>query len=308
MISIVICTFNRAPILQQTLLSFLRQNELNTIQHELLIIDNNSTDDTAIVVRDFLRNKSTKYFLETSQGLSFARNRGIAESNGELIAFLDDDVLVHKNWLTSLKACFDETDAVVVGGKVSLKFQAPPEKWMGDVFRKCLSEVDLGTSRVVLSDGDRLYGANLSFRKKVFEEVGPFDTNAGRAKHELLSGEETELLRRIIANDGRVIYDPDVSVEHLIGAERLQWEYFVKRATGDGATRELLEPKASRSFQILRVCNAAMELLKAGCARWAIALRSKDSYETRLAIFNYRRQRSYLAARFVRLINELGKH
>ena len=308
MISIVVCTFNRAPVLQKMLDSFFRQKQVNEIRHELLIVDNNSSDDTALVVQEFLKEGNAKYFLEVNQGLSFARNRGVAESEGEIISFLDDDVLVHENWLSSVKACFDETDADIVWGKVALKFEVPPEKWLGGLFRKCLSEVDLGPSREVLCNGDCLYGANLSFRKRVFDLVGPFEVDAGRRGYELLSGEETHIVRRVIANRGKVLYDPDALVEHLIGAERLQWQYFARRADGDGLTQEFLEPKASRSFQFLRVCRAIVEFLKAGHIRYRKISQTKDSYEQKLAEFIFRRQRSYLAARFTRLVQQLGIH
>jgi glucosyl-dolichyl phosphate glucuronosyltransferase len=304
MISIVICTFNRASLLHKMLESFFRQKQIDEIPYELLIVDNNSRDETAVVARKFLKNGNVSYLREANQGLSFARNRGIAEAKGEIISFLDDDVLVHERWLSSLKACFDETDTDVVGGRVSLKFEVPPEKWVGYLFRKCLSEVDLGASRRVLSDGDGLYGANLSFRKKVFESVGIFDISAGRSGQELLSGEETQLVRKILKKGGKVVYDPDVYVEHLIGPERLQWQYFVKRAKGDGLTLEFLEPKASKSFQILRVCKALVECLKAAYSRYSMIWRTKDSYEYKVADFMFRRQRSYLNARFARLIKQ----
>ncbi len=278
---------------------------MNEISYELLIVDNNSNDDTTEVVRDFLRKGNATYCFEANQGLSFARNRGIAESKGEFISFLDDDVLVHENWLSSLKACFEETGADVVGGRVSLKFETPPDKWIQGVFRKCLSEVDLGASRKVLCSGECLYGANLSIRKKVFDSVGLFDLNAGRRSDELLSGEETDLLRRVVAKRGKVLYDPDVFVEHLIGAERLQWQYFARRATGDGLTQECIEPKASRKFQFLRVCRATVKFLEAGYRRSTRIFGAKDSYEQKLAEFIFRRQRSYLAARFVRLMKQI---
>ena len=281
--------------------SFGRQNDLEKIPHELLVIDNNSSDETAAVVKQCLQ-RHVRYICETNQGLSFARNRGISEAKGEFVSFLDDDVLVHENWLSSLRACFDETGADVVGGKVSLKFEAPPEKWMGYLFRKCLSEVDLGASRSQLSNGDALYGANLSFRMRAFQSVGLFDINTGRSGQQLLSGEETEIVRRILSGGGRVVYDPEVHVEHIIGPERIQWQYFAKRASGDGLTLERLDPKASWSFQILRVCRALVEFLKAARSRYSTRWLTGDPYDQKLAEFIFRRQRSYLAARFRRLI------
>ncbi len=307
MISVVVCTFNRAPVLRKMLDSFFRQKKLDEIRHEIVIVDNNSSDDTAVVVRGFLKNKNASYFHEASQGLSFARNRGVAEARGEFISFLDDDVLVNENWLSGLKACFDETDADVVGGKVSLKFETPPQEWLGDLFRRCLSEVDLGPSRMVLSNGDDLYGANLSFRRKIFESIGLFDINGGRSGQKLLCGEETQMVRRIVAKRGKVFYDPNVHVEHLIGTERLQWQYFAERAESDGLTLEFLDPKASWGFQVLRVCRAIVEFLKAAYSN-VRSIRTKDSYERKLAEFVFCMRRSYLTARFARLIDQSGKH
>ena len=306
MISIVVCTFNRAGVLRKMLDSFLLQKHLNDIEHELLIVDNNSDDNTAAVAHEFSSKGKVNYFLERNQGLSFARNRGIAESRGEFVSFLDDDVLVQEHWLVRLKACFEETNADVIGGKVALRFETPPERWFDGLFRKCLSEVDLGASRQVLTDGDLLYGANLSFQKKTLESVGHFETNAGRRGDGLMSGEETELIRRVIARAGIVVYDPEVFVEHLIGAKRLQWQYFVSRARGDGLTREFLDPKASTSLQFLRVCKATMGFLKVWLIKATRSLRSKDSYERRLAEFIVLRQHSFLAARFARLRQQLG--
>lgn len=305
-ISIVVCTFNRAPALRKMLDSFFRQNEIEHIRHEVLIIDNNSDDETPFVVQDLVKKGKVRYFLEPNQGLSFARNRGIAESRGDFISFLDDDVIVQENWLSCLKASFEQTGADVIGGRVSLRFEVPPAKWLGVLFRKCLSEVDLGASRKSLSDGDCLYGANLSFRKDVFTSVGAFDIDAGRRQYELLSGEETLLLRRVIAERGKVFYDPDVRVEHLIGTERLQWRYFVKRADGDGLTQERLDTATSVGRQFLRVGRASIMLLKAWFRRYSVTFRAEDdSYEHKLAEFVFLRQRRYTQARMVRFMRQL---
>jgi glycosyltransferase involved in cell wall biosynthesis len=302
MISVVVCTFERAADLRRMLQSFFHQKFLAEIEFELLVIDNNSRDNTAAIVHEFSSYPNIKYFFEAKQGLNFARNRGVAEAKGQIVSFLDDDVLVNENWLVSLKRSFEETDADVVGGRVSLVFDVPPERWFKGLFRICLAEVDLGTSRKELDNGDRLYGANLSFRQKVFESVGNFEAGLDRCGNEMLSGGETELVRRIVAHKGKVIYDPRVFVEHVIGAQRLQWQYFIKRAHGDGLTKEILDPKSGRGFQILRVCRAAVEFLKAFSTLGATRFRDRDSYERKLAEFIALRERAFLAARFARLI------
>jgi len=307
MISVVICTFNRAADLRRMMQSFFRQNRLAEIEFELLIIDNNSRDNTAAVVHELSNYPNTRYVFEPKQGLNFARNRGVAEAKGQFVSFLDDDVLVDQNWLFNLKRSFEETNADVVGGKVSLNFDVPPESWFKGLFRICLAEVDLGTSRKEVDNGDRLYGANLSFRKIIFESVGQFEAGLDRCGNELLSGGETELVRRIVSQKGKLIYDPQVSVEHVIGAQRLQWQYFVKRARGDGLTKEILDPKSSCGFQILRVCRAAVEFIKASSTLWVYCFRDKNSYERKLAEFIALRERSFLVARIARLIGAGSK-
>jgi glycosyltransferase involved in cell wall biosynthesis len=306
MISVVVCTFNRAADLRRMLQSFFRQRHLAEIEFEILVIDNNSRDNTATTVREFSNYASVRYFFEARQGLNFARNRGISESKGQIVSFLDDDVLVGETWLSNLKTSFEETDVDVVGGKVSLVFDLPPETWFQGLFRICLAEVDLGTSRKCLENGDRLYGANLSFRKGVFDCVGLFDAVSDRRGYELLSGGDTDLVRRIVAQKRTVVYDPTVAVEHVIGAQRLRWQYFIKRAHADGLTKEILDPKASRSFQFLRVCRAAVQYMKAYSIQCAKSLCDKNSYERKLAQFIALRERSFLAARFARFMRMEG--
>jgi len=106
MISVIVCTYNRASYLQKTLTSFFEQTCLGAVDHELLVIDNNSSDDTPQVVEEFKARPGARYIFERRQGLCCARNRGVAESRGEIVAFLDDDVIVDKNWLASLRKCF----------------------------------------------------------------------------------------------------------------------------------------------------------------------------------------------------------
>ena len=93
MISVVICTYNRAAYLEQTLATFFRQEHLDRVPHELIVVDNNSSDNTPEVVQAFSSHRALHYHFESKQGLSRARNRGVTESRGEIIAYLDDDVL-----------------------------------------------------------------------------------------------------------------------------------------------------------------------------------------------------------------------
>src|SRR5574341_2283004 len=129
MISVIVCTYNRSRILKRMLKSFFLQDCRDAINYELIVVDNNSTDDTRTVVSEFMHSPTVRYVFEGKQGLSVARNRGVAESNGEFVSFLDDDVIVDKTWLKKLQICCDETKADVVGGRIYLILNGEPPIW-----------------------------------------------------------------------------------------------------------------------------------------------------------------------------------
>ena len=213
MISVVVCTYNRAHLLRRMLSAFVEQEGLTYSDYELLIIDNNSKDRTSYVAECFKMDGRMRYIFEGRQGLSIARNRGIAEARGEIVAFLDDDVIVSPQWLLRMRECFDTTEADVVGGKTYLVFDEPPPPWLGPAFRMMLSEVDLGATRRFVDEHEAglLFGANLSFRKRSLLTIGGFDETLGRCGESLLGGEETAAVAAIIAARGKVVYDPHAS-------------------------------------------------------------------------------------------------
>jgi glycosyltransferase involved in cell wall biosynthesis len=102
--SVIICTYNRSGSLERTLASLARMELRDSADWELLVVDNNSKDDTRVVVDGFTRASGVncRYIFEKEQGLSHARNRGIREAKGEIIAFTDDDVLLDRHWLKNI--------------------------------------------------------------------------------------------------------------------------------------------------------------------------------------------------------------
>jgi len=233
-VTVIICTFNRAEMLSRTLASFFEQPSLASHAFELLVIDNNSTDETNQVVERFLTHRELRYVFEPKQGLSAARNRGVAEAKGRYVSFLDDDVLVDMDWMSELVRAFRETGALAVGGRSLLVFDADPPDWFGPEFRKLLSEVDLGDSRRVVPGGRGLFGLNLAFEKSALQAVGGFDENLGRSGNALLGGEEVAVLRRIFEKGGGIVYEPGALVGHIIEPKRMEWEYFERLAAGIG--------------------------------------------------------------------------
>jgi len=192
----------------------------------------------------------------------------VAEARGEIVAFLDDDVIVDANWLLRLRECFDQTDADVVGGRSYLITAKKPPNWLGPAFRRQLAEVNLGNVRKTLGPGEEVYGLNLAFRKAVLQEYGGFQENIGRLGNNLLCGEETVLIARISNGGGKVYYEPAALVGHLIAPERLTWQYMRRCNLGTGVSYARCEPPGSLLLRCRRVflglgnvCLRALQLL-----------------------------------------------
>lgn len=285
-VSVVVCTYNRCKTLHRMLDSFYEQEGLDPRQFELIVVDNNSTDETSGVSSSFSDRPGFRYVFEPRQGLSAARNRGTAEARGDVVAFLDDDVLLERHWLTGLARCFADTDASAVGGRAHLRLEGPQPSWMGPLFRTLLSQVDFGLERKEVPDGYGLWGLNLAFRRDALVAAGGFDERLGRSGSQLLGGEETAALARIVGRGGRCYYEPRAFVEHIIGAERLQWDYFVRLARGNGAARHMSDAPASVAWQTLRVARSATVLVAHTVAKLFDDLFGRDSYAVRCRQWN----------------------
>ena len=119
-ISVVLATYNRASSLQVTLESLLALVSPAGLSWELLVVDNNSTDLTRLNVEKFaaIAKFPVRYVFERKQGRSAALNTGIVDARGEIVAFTDDDVILHRDWLVNLNRTFDEFDCAAVAGRV----------------------------------------------------------------------------------------------------------------------------------------------------------------------------------------------
>lgn len=296
MISVIVCTYNRAPVLRRMLASFYAQDCLD-VPHELILVNNNSTDDTAAVAAEFADRPGFRYLVETEQGLSAARNSGMRASRGEIIACLDDDVLVSAGWLRQLAVCHAETGADVVGGRSALVIEAPPPPWFGPDFRRYLSEVDLGRARCDAGDGRRLFGLNVSFRRAVLERHGGFDPRLGRSGGELLCGEERVLIARVHAEGGRIVYEPDAWVGHIIGADRLNFAYFLRLCAGTAATYAREDAAASPMVRARRLVATLFKFAAYAAFLPLARLLGRDRYPYRALRCRFERMRVLLRLR-----------
>lgn len=234
MISVVICTHNRCAHLANTLAGLARIPVPPDLAWELLVVDNNSSDATRQTVMAFIRNEPqlrVKYILEPVTGLSKARNRGIAESQGTIFAFIDDDVLVSPQWLVEVRNAFQKYDAVCVSGRVLLHQNIRIPSWWHEAYDITVGKFDRGTSAIVYQQGDHRIagiGANMMFKREAFDKYGLFRTDMGRKGSQLTTGEETEMILRLRANNETIVYCPDVLVYHCPPEKRFSKRYLLR--------------------------------------------------------------------------------
>jgi len=231
-LSIVVCTYNRSESLKDTLRALFGQKVSGALKIEILIVDNNSNDATRAVVESAMSRSPwpLRYLFEAQQGRSFAMNRAIRESSGSFIAFTDDDVLPEPTWIQSLWNSAQDFKADCVGGKVEPLWEQAPPTWLQNEKERqfaLLALLDRGNEFQVAGkpDGSFLVGANMAFKKEIFNELGFFRTDVGRRGKQLLSGEDSDMIRRFIEKGKRVVYAPTAVVKHKVPVERMQLSY-----------------------------------------------------------------------------------
>lgn len=222
-VSVIVCSYNRADSLRDTLQSLVQQKS-GGVNFEVIVVDNNSNDQTKAVIQSF--NGKLKYIFEPKQGLSYARNTGIRQAKGQVIAFTDDDVIVDENWVYSIHKCFRETKALMVAGKIERLWNCEHPDWFSDDISGPLIVQDLGDRRKKWDSRTRhTVGANMAFHHSVFEKYGLFSENLGRKGDQLIGGEDREIFSRLFVNNAPIFYEPSAVIHHKVEQERLTKEY-----------------------------------------------------------------------------------
>jgi glycosyltransferase involved in cell wall biosynthesis len=228
-ISVVVCTYNRAATLARCLARLAAQQVPEGVGWEVVVVDNNSTDHTSRVVEDAAaRGLPVRYSRETNQGLCHARNRGIQDTRGAIVAYIDDDILTDPAWLSGMVSAFRETGCDAAGGSIHLETEGRPlPSWLSRDMWGYLGYIDHGEERIVL-DGVRHYphGGNMAFRREVFGKVGGFDVTIGRKGNKLFKQSETEFFHRLVPTGAKIVYEPAARVRHIIKPGELSKSHF----------------------------------------------------------------------------------
>lgn len=233
-ISIAICTFNRADQLRTTLMSLLESKATLSESDEVLIIDNNSNDSTKSVVEEFSKSLPIRYFLECEQGLSSARNRAIKEFKNDVIVFFDDDISFNKSTILRYRDAFEQHPShAIFGGRIVVEWPNCAPAWYQDdglpLINGLIGHYDLGDFDLEYGAGVRLpYGANFALRRRVIHATGEFDTKLGLKGQEIGRGEETDYFERAFDEGFKGIYLAKAKVGHRFQLERINVAYLIQ--------------------------------------------------------------------------------
>lgn len=231
-LSIIVCTYNRAYMLK-SLLDDLARQDAGWTHAELVVVDNNSRDDTAAVVAQAKRELDVpvRYVFEGRQGLSHARNAGWKAAEGRYAAFLDDDCRLPEGWLRTALRIVSEIEPDLAGGPYRAAFTQPPPDW----FKAEYGSHEPDQSRGPLEPQHYLSGGNLIVARKLLQERGGFDTELGMAGSRISYGEEIEILRSVRRRDASIIhYEPELWVWHLVRPEKFKWSWQIRQRWADG--------------------------------------------------------------------------
>lgn len=257
-ISVIICTYNREKFLPGALNSLTKQTVIPD-DFEIILVNNNSTDNTELISKRFIDDNPQlhiKYFVETQKGLSAARNRGIKESSAGLIIFIDDDAEVTENYLQTAINFFDKFSNVdSMGGKIIPIYENGKEpEWLSEYLWGLVTKCDWGDKIRNYPYSKYPPGCSMAFRKKVFDEIGLFNTDL------LLRSDDKYIFRQMEDANKKYLYNPDFIVYHHIDKERTEYNS-VKKISLIVGTSERLRLKDSGLFKnILKILEYLFKL------------------------------------------------
>jgi glycosyltransferase involved in cell wall biosynthesis len=230
-ITVILCSYNRCQSLVSALESLAASQLPGSVEWEVLVVDNNSSDQTRQVVEEFSHRYPGRfrYLFEPAQGKSYALNAGVRESQSEVLAFADDDATVEPGWLWSLTSALYDGEWTGAGGRIVPVWPKPLPRWLStsdpDIMGPYVA-FDLGTQAGPLTRPP--YGANMAFRREAFVKYGGFRTDLGPRPGSEIRREDIEFAQRLLDGGGRLRYEPDAVVHHPVTEARMTKSFVLR--------------------------------------------------------------------------------
>jgi glycosyltransferase involved in cell wall biosynthesis len=257
-VSVVVCTYNRADFLRQTLASLLQQT-LKSKCYEIIVVDDGSSDHTAEAVEDVRRGAriDIRYIRQANSGIGNARNRGYREARAPWVAYIDDDELASEHWLSELLDTAEATSADCVGGPSILRVLGNPDiQPVGTIGMLLGQNPCMVTASRNMSLLQRLRaritrlnvpgGGNVLVRKALLERLGGF--------RPLRHGEDLDFFRRAVQEKAGLATAHQAIIYHLTPAERLTSRALYSEADRGGRAQATID---RAEFGVIRPCGVA---------------------------------------------------
>lgn len=238
-VSVLIPSHNRKRLLRKTLDSLQEVQPPSDTSVEVVVVANACTDGTLDMLSRLAATfpYPLRYFNEEKLGVNFAKNRCLKEANGDVLAFVDDDVKFDCKWLKELTRVFEKYEPDVVGGRIKLWWDVVDEPvWFDSRLSPVLGEYDRG-EKVKEVDLPSPHGGNLALHRRVYETIGKLETGFQNDDNTFHRGSEVEYLQRAADAGYSGYYAPDALVYHWVKPQRIEQEFFAEAGWGYGHSR-----------------------------------------------------------------------
>ena len=263
MITLIICTYNREKYIGP-LLDSVAKNDYPTTDYEIVLVDNNCTDNTRGVCEQFATAHpeiTLRYVVETEQGLSAARNKGIKEAKGDIIIYVDDDALVDADYIRIYAEHFAaHSETMAAGGPIEPLYETEEPKWMSPYTKALLTAwMNYGDKVREYPNGRYPGGGNAAYRKVVFDKVGLFNTELGRKGSALLASEEKDIFDKMHVLGMQVLYLPTPILHHIIPQTKLEGDSFNRLTLQIGRSERMRTRAISKGKYIKRLFSEGVK-------------------------------------------------
>lgn len=255
--SVIFCTYNRDKYIFNAMESIALQDYPHD-KYEIVLVNNNSTDKTEELCKAFqvkYPDIHFNYCIEKQQGLSYARNRGVKESRGELLVYVDDDATVFPTYLKAYDDFFEfHPLELAAGGPIIPRYEVEPPQWISHYTEVLLTAyLYKGEKIIPFKHGQFPGGGNACYRAEVFERFGLFNVELGRKGKGLIGAEEKDFFSRLFAAKKKVWYVPQAGIHHYISAQKLTETHFKKLTYSIGVSERIRTLSISKMFFVKRL-------------------------------------------------------